>query len=352
MRPNRAPRRPGRPKPTGVPPLRATSWWKPARAGRHGGELNVAGCNSAEPRSTPLKPASERCPIFTRYSPLNRAPARGAKASTATQAQMAPLVRWLRETVGLSEVAVQELIPKLIDKRVCEVKHLQILRASSARGLGALFVDRPAEMQAVSAALDKLYPPASPLALLAGSSGGDVGGLGGQPSLPQGVGVQATPLVGVRATPLEEAAKPATPINCPFHATTFRIVDPPTAAPAAPHPCASSDPHLSEAPRTTQWRRRSEAPPGTGGGGCYATSQQLPQGGEVQPAEQGHEVDATAAAPKEWTPAEDDFICDCVVQVGRPRDPLHRLHRLHPCQPSLCRLPCHPCRPLTPLPHP
>ena len=274
------------------------------------------------------------------------------KASTATQAQMAPLVRWLRETVGLSEVAVQELIPKLIDKRVCEVKHLQILRASSARGLGALFVDRPAEMQAVSAALDKLYPPASPLALLAGSSGGDVGGLGGQPSLPQGVGVQATPLVGVRATPLEEAAKPATPINCPFHATTFRIVDPPTAAPAAPHPCASSDPHLSEAPRTTQWRRRSEAPPGTGGGGCYATSQQLPQGGEVQPAEQGHEVDATAAAPKEWTPAEDDFICDCVVQVGRPRDPLHRLHRLHPCQPSLCRLPCHPCRPLTPLPHP
>ena len=332
---------------------------------------------------------------------------------------MAPLVRWLRETVGLSEVAVQELIPKLIDKRVCEVKHLQILRASSARGLGALFVDRPAEMQAVSAALDKLYPPASPLALLAGSSGGDVGGLGGQPSLPQGVGVQATPLVGVQATPLEEAAKPATPINCPFHATTFRIVDPPTAAPAAPHPCggdvgglggqpslpqgvgvqatplvgvqatpleeaakpatpincpfhattfrivdpptaapaaphpcASSDPHLSEAPRTTQWRRRSEAPPGTGGGGCYATSQQLPQGGEVQPAEQGHEVDATAAAPKEWTPAEDDFICDCVVQVGRPRDPLHRLHRLHPCQPSLCRLPCHPCRPLTPLPHP
>ena len=275
-----------------------------------------------------------------------------SKASTATQAQMAPLVRWLRETVGLSEVAVQELIPKLIDKRVCEVKHLQILRASSARGLGALFVDRPAEMQAVSAALDKLYPPASPLVLLAGSSGGDVGGLGGQPSLPQGVGVQATPLVGVQATPLEEAAKPATPINCPFHATTFRIVDPPTAAPAAPHPCASSDPHLSEAPRTTQWRRRSEAPPGTGGGGCYATSQQLPQGGEVQPAEQGHEVDATAAAPKEWTPAEDDFICDCVAQVGRPRDPLHRLHRLHPCQPSLCRLPCHPCRPLTPLPHP
>ena len=285
------------------------------------------------------------------FTPEPRARTR-SKASTATQAQMAPLVRWLRETVGLSEVAVQELIPKLIDKRVCEVKHLQILRASSARGLGALFVDRPAEMQAVSAALDKLYPPASPLALLAGSSGGDVGGLGGQPSLPQGVGVQATPLVGVQATPLEEAAKPATPINCPFHATTFRIVDPPTAAPAAPHPCASSDPHLSEAPRTTQWRRRSEAPPGTGGGGCYATSQQLPQGGEVQPAEQGHEVDATAAAPKEWTPAEDDFICDCVVQVGRPRDPLHRLHRLHPCQPSLCRLPCHPCRPLTPLPHP
>ena len=258
---------------------------------------------------------------------------------------------WLLDTVQLSDEAFETLKPKLLEVHVCEVGHLELVRKRGK--LGALFFGRPAEeMQAVSAALDKLYPPASPLALLAGSSGGDVGGLGGQPSLPQGVGVQAPPLVGVRATPLEEAAKPATPINCPFHATTFRIVDPPTAAPAAPHPCASSDPHLSEAPRTTQWRRRSEAPPGTGGGGCYATSQQLPQGGEVQPAEQGHEVDATAAAPKEWTPAEDDFICDCVVQVGRPRDPLHRLHRLHPCQPSLCRLPCHPCRPLTPLPHP
>ena len=67
---------------------------------------------------------------------------------------------WLRETVRLPGKAVEVLIPKLIAKQVCELRHLKILR--EAGGLEALFLDRPSEMQAVSAALDQLYPPAFP----------------------------------------------------------------------------------------------------------------------------------------------------------------------------------------------
>ena len=75
---------------------------------------------------------------------------------------MAPaLGPWLRETVRLPGLAVEVLIPKLIAKQVCEVRHLKTLR--EAGGLEALFLDRPAEMQAVSAALDQLYPPVPPV---------------------------------------------------------------------------------------------------------------------------------------------------------------------------------------------
>ena len=35
---------------------------------------------------------------------------------------------WLRETVRLPGLAVEVLIPKLIAKQVCEVRHLKILR--------------------------------------------------------------------------------------------------------------------------------------------------------------------------------------------------------------------------------
>jgi hypothetical protein len=68
---------------------------------------------------------------------------------------------WLRNVVRLPSEAVDVLIPKLIAKQVCELKHLNILR--EAGGLGTLFVERPAaEMQAVSTALDQFYPPTSP----------------------------------------------------------------------------------------------------------------------------------------------------------------------------------------------
>ena len=68
---------------------------------------------------------------------------------------------WLRNVVRLPGEAVDVLIPKLIAKQVCELKHLKILR--EAGGLGTLFIDRPAaEMQAVSTALDQFYPPTSP----------------------------------------------------------------------------------------------------------------------------------------------------------------------------------------------
>ena len=67
---------------------------------------------------------------------------------------------WLRETVRLPGEAVETLIPKLIAKQVCEVRHLKILR--EAGGLETLFLDRPTDLRAVSAALDQLYPPAPP----------------------------------------------------------------------------------------------------------------------------------------------------------------------------------------------
>ena len=68
---------------------------------------------------------------------------------------------WLRETVRLPGEAVEALIPKLIAKQVCEVRHLKILR--EAGGLETLFLDRPTDLRAVSAALDQLYPPVPPV---------------------------------------------------------------------------------------------------------------------------------------------------------------------------------------------
>ena len=78
---------------------------------------------------------------------------------SSTMAQKS-LGSWLRETVRLPGEAVEALIPKLIAKQVCEVRHLKILR--EAGGLETLFLDRPTDLRAVSAALDQLYPPAAP----------------------------------------------------------------------------------------------------------------------------------------------------------------------------------------------
>ena len=79
--PRRAPpRRPGRPKPTWVPPLRATSWWKPARAAGfiftlasvYKGEVRslvsadrraATGCIYEQPRKGRLHSAEGRCSV-------------------------------------------------------------------------------------------------------------------------------------------------------------------------------------------------------------------------------------------------------------------------------------------------
>ena len=68
---------------------------------------------------------------------------------------------WLRETVRLPGLALEVLIPKLMAEKILEVRQLKTLR--EAGGLEALFLDRPGEMQAVSAALDQLYPPVPPV---------------------------------------------------------------------------------------------------------------------------------------------------------------------------------------------
>ena len=80
-------------------------------------------------------------------------------SSSSTMAQTS-LGSWLRETVQLPSEAVEALIPKLIAKQVCEVRQLKILREAGV--LEALFFSA-AELQAVSAALDQLYPPAPPV---------------------------------------------------------------------------------------------------------------------------------------------------------------------------------------------